>query len=453
MFGFTGSRRWVYAQSVSGRFQQLHRWSGRVLLVFLVVVPWLRWNNQPLFRIDVGARKVFAFGSIFTTADGFILALALFFAVFSLFFFTSLFGRLWCGYACPQTVFLEEFIRPIEQLIEGDRGLRMHRDNGGWTFGRTWRFVAKNLAFAAVAVAVSGSFMGWFGEVRAIWNLEASSTTYGVIAFFSAIWYVDFAWFREQLCNLVCPYARFQGALMDEDSLAVTYDVKLAEPRGGKLAKDEGRCIDCQKCVSVCPQGIDIREGFQLECVACGRCIDACEGVMGKLGHTPLIGYSTIAEQQGRAARWIRPRTVVYMGLLTATAAGILGLITLHAPVEAHVARAPGSLYTLDADGFVRNTYIVDVINRDGDDQPDTFEINVTGLPGAEVLASPLTLASAERRTVPVVVRVPSAHTTERTVPLVFHVRVGAYEVTRNATFKTPGMPTAEATPRPASGG
>lgn len=444
MFGlFSGSREWVYAQSVQGRFQRLHRLSGFALLAFLVVIPWLSWGDQPLFRMDVPARKVYAFGAIFTTADGFILALTGFFAAFSLFFFTSLFGRLWCGYACPQTVFLEEFIRPIEALIEGDRGVRMARDKKGWTFDKAWRFVAKQLAFLAVAVFVSGSFMGWFVDVRDVWTASASTTTYAITAFFAGIWYFDFAWFREQMCNLVCPYARFQGALCDDESLVVTYDVAHAEPRGGKDAKEEGRCIDCKKCVTVCPQGIDIRDGFQLECVTCGRCIDACEGVMGKLGKPSLVVYSTVAEQEGRQARWIRPRTVVYMGLLTAIAAGILGLITLHSPIEAHVARAPGSLYTLDNDGFVRNTYIVDIVNRDGDADADTFTITVTGLEGAEVLAAPLKLAAAESRTVPVVVRVPANQSVSRTVPLLFHVHVGEYEVTRNATFKTPGAPTA----------
>lgn len=437
---FSGHRVWIYAQSVQGRFQKLHRWSGRVLLAFLVLVPLVPWGDHPLVQLDLATKHVYFFGMIFTPRDGFLIALAGLLAAFSLFFFTSLFGRVWCGYACPQTVFLEEFVRPIETFFEGERGVRRARDQGPWTAGKVARKAGKHLAFAAVAALVSLSFLSWFSGARAVWTGAAGGAAYATAAVFTAVWYADFAWFREQLCNYVCPYARFQGALCDDESLVVQYDTVRGEPRNARTAKAIGNCVDCNKCVSVCPQGIDIRDGFQLECIMCGRCIDACDGVMGKLGHAPLIGYSTIAAAEGRKTRLLRPRTVAYAALMTGLAAGIAAIVAAHQPLEVKVAREPGSLYSIDPDGMVRNTFLLDIANNDSGAESRDYAVRVEGLPdGAEVVVPPVTLGEREHRTVPLVIRVPATGSLARTLPLEVEVRTDGGRVRAKTTFKTPG--------------
>jgi cytochrome c oxidase accessory protein FixG len=443
MFGFSGTRKWVYAERVTGHYQVLHRWSGRALLAFLVITPWLRIAGHPAVRIDLPARRVYALGTIFTAADGFLMVLMGLLAAFSLFFFTSLYGRLWCGYACPQTVFLEEFIRPIERFTEGDRAMRMKRDAGPWTGEKIARKAAKFAAFAAVAAFVSMSFQSWFAGAPEIWMGMAGPVDYTLVGIFSAGWFLDFAWFREQLCNYVCPYARFQGALADEESQVVMYDLDRGEPRG-KAAKDRGGCIDCNKCVVVCPQGIDIRNGYQLECITCGRCIDACESVMGKLGHPTLVKYGTIAETQGKKPRLIRPRTVVYAGLLTAVSAAIVSVIAFHEPLEAHVQRAPGSLYTVDEDGWIRNTFMLKLVNNDVDPKPERFAVAIEGLEDAELIAPDVELGSTESRTVPLVVRVKASDDMPRTIPFSVKVSTDDGEVVQETTFKTPGAMAAQ---------
>ncbi len=436
MLGFSGSRKWVYAQKVTGRFQRLHRWSGRLLLAWLVVVPWLSYHGQPLIQIDVPARRVFALGAVFTASDGFLMALLGFFAAFTLFFFTSLFGRLWCGYLCPQTVFLEELIRPIEAFFEGDRGQRMQVDREPFKAHIAQKF-GKWAAFAVVAFAAAMSFVSWFAGARDLWSFQAGSGYYSIVGFFTLIGFIDFAWFREQLCIYACPYARFQGELTDDVSLVVDYNLKRGEPRGDKkAAKEHGSCIDCKKCVAACPQGIDIRQGFQLECIACGRCIDACEGVMGKLGHPALVQHATIAEVEGRKSRIIRPRTILYASLLTGLAATILGIIVTHSPIEAHVSRSPGNLYTVDADGSVRNTYLLQLVNRDSDATPDVFTVTLEGLDG-ELIVPEIVLGPNESRTVPVVVR--TTQNADRQHALQFRIQSNQREVVREATFRTPG--------------
>lgn len=439
MFGFSGNRKWVYTHSVKGRFQRLHRWSGRLLHLLLLATPWIPIHGHPAVRIDVPTRQVYALGVLFTASDGFLLLLIALFAVFSLFLFTSLYGRLWCGYACPQTVFLEEWIRPLERLVEGERGQRMQRDKHPWTFDWAWRKAVKFTLFGLVAFGVSMAFMSFFAGGPELWTGRARPGEYALVGIFALGWFADFAWFREQLCNYLCPYARFQSALTDRESLLVAYDKVRGEPRGRPAAKTEGGCIDCGKCVAVCPQGIDIRNGFQLECVTCGRCIDACDAVMGKLGQPSLVGYSTLVQTDGGQPRRLRPRTVVYGGLLAAVGAAMLVLVLGHGAFEATVARSPGSLYTVDADGWIRNTFMLRLANNDVDDEPDAIAVRVEGLDEAQVVVPEIVLSAEERRTVPLVVRIPPERARQRTIP--FRVRVEGHDstVVRDATFKTPG--------------
>ena len=367
MLGFSGSREWVYPQSIDGSFMRLRRWTFAALHVVLLVAPWVTVNGNPLLLIDIPARRVFLGGLVFTAADTIFLALLLFFLAFSLFFFTSIFGRIWCGYACPQTVFLETWIRPVELWIEGDRTTRKRRDAAGWSFDRAWRKAAKWTVFLAVSAFLAMAMVSLFAGARDLWTGSASPTEYAFVAIITGVWYLDFVWFREQFCNYLCPYARFQSALTDEESLLISYDVPRGEPREkGRAAAQDGRCIACQKCVVVCPQGIDIRDGFQLECIQCARCVDACTSVMEPLGHETLVRYSSLSADEGRERRTLRPRTVVYGGLLTTLAAAGIVLVLGRVPFEASVNRVPGTLFTMDADGFVRNTYMLKITPNAG---------------------------------------------------------------------------------------
>ena len=249
---------------------------------------------------------------------------------------------------------------------------------------------------------------------------------------------MDFTWFREQFCSYVCPYARFQSVLADEETLIITYNTERGEPRqAGKQAALDGRCIECSKCVAVCPQGIDIRDGYQLECIQCARCIDACVSVMDKLGHPTLVAYGSIAESEGREVRRWRPRTMVYAAILVGimVAGGVL--LARRVPFEATVNRAPGSLYTLDADGYTRNTFLLKITNKSPDVTPVEYDISVSGLDEAEVLTDDVELGSTETRTIPLIVRVPTSADLERTTP--FEVRVAAEDgaIVLSPTFKS----------------
>jgi cytochrome c oxidase accessory protein FixG len=437
MLGFAAKRQWVYAQAIKGRFQWWHRLASFFLHLWLFVGPWLVVGGHPLMRVDLPARRVYAFGAIFTASDAILLLLILLFLAFALFFFTSLWGRLWCGYACPQTVFLEEWIRPLERWIEGDRNARMRRDSGPWTFDRLWRKTAKWALFLAAAFVISMAMVSFFAGAKELWTGQAGPSEYALVGIFTGALFLDFAWFREQFCNYLCPYARFQSALIDNDTLQISYDPARGEPRGGALAKTEGRCVDCDLCVVVCPQGIDIRNGFQLECIACARCIDACEHVMGKLGHPSLVEYTTLAAEPGRKARLLRPRTVVYGGILTGLTAATIAVVAGRTSFEATVNRAPGSLYTLDADGSVRNTYFLRVTNNDPRNETVPFRVRVEGLEDAQVLTDEIRLGSTEERTFPLVIRIPESEHHGRTIPIEVHVSSPREERVLHTTFKT----------------
>jgi cytochrome c oxidase accessory protein FixG len=438
VLGFTGSRKWVYTQSIKGRWQRVHRWSSILLHAIFVVTPWITLNDHPALRIDLPARRVYVLGSVFTAGDGFLLVLLTVLLLFALFFFTSLFGRVWCGYVCPQTVFLEEWVRPIEKFIEGDRAARKALDAAPWTARKIGKKLAKWTAFAAVALFVSMTFMGYFAGAGELWTLRAGPVNYAIVGAFAAMWFTDFVWFREQFCNYLCPYARFQSALTDRYSLLVNYDAPRGEPRAkGKASGQAGHCVDCDKCVVVCPQGIDIRDGFQLECVQCARCIDACTTVMDKFQKPSLVHYSSMASDAGEGYRLVRARTLVYAGLLSAIAALFVGLVALHEPIEATVNRAPGTLFTVDEDGFVRNTFMVKVANNEATGGTEAIGVTIEGLEGAEVIVPPLALAAQEARTVPLVVRVPTDKA-PRTAGFVVRIQKGEQELAVPATFKGP---------------
>lgn len=434
--GMTGTREWVYPQSIQGSFMRLRRVAFFGLHVILFVAPWITMNGHPLAQIDLPHRRVFLFGAVFTPSDTIFLALLLFFLAFALFFFTSIFGRVWCGYACPQTVFLETWIRPIEMWIEGDRSQRKRRDGQPWSFDRAWRKALKWTVFLTVSFLLAMAIMSLFAGARVLWTGTASLTSYGLVGFLTLVWFADFMWFREQFCIYLCPYARFQSALTDAETLLVSYDEPRGEPRGPKRGP-EGGCIDCKKCVVVCPQGIDIRDGFQLECIQCARCIDACESVMDRFDQPTLVRYSSIARDEGAPRRRFRPRAVVYGGLMLSLVATAVVLLVGRVPFEATVNRAPGSLYSVDADGYVRNTFLLQITNNEAGAADALYGVRLDGLPGAQVLTPPLTLKAEETRTIPLIIRLKEADADERTVPFIVIVSSPSAELQIPTTFKT----------------
>jgi cytochrome c oxidase accessory protein FixG len=333
----------------------------------------------------------------------------------------------------------EEWIRPIERLFEGDAGARRRRDSGRWTVDRAWRKAAKWSTYAALAVLLAGTVVSYFSGAVPLWTGSAGPVDYALVGIFASGLFLDWAWFREQLCNFLCPYARFQGALTDDHSLVITYDVKRGEPRGhGRESATAGRCIECRKCVDVCPAGIDIRDGFQLECIACARCVDACTDVMGHLGHPTLVRYSTAAADAGQRTRIFRRRTVVYAGLLVGLLSLLVTRVASHEPIEVTVGRAPGSLFTIDADGHVRNTFLVRVANNDPQEH-HLYVVSVHGLDHAELSARPLELAPLDAGTIALSVRL-DPERTDRTTPFVVRVDEvgGDHHIDVPATFKAP---------------
>jgi cytochrome c oxidase accessory protein FixG len=439
MFGFAGTRSWVYVQHIQGRFQRLRRWTFVGLHLILFGLPWLRVGGNPALLFDLPGRRLYAFGATFTAADTILLLIVLLFLAFSLFFFTALFGRLWCGYACPQTVLLDAWVHPVERWIEGERTTRIRRDNGPWTLDRVGRKAAKWALFLLAAFVVSMSFMSFFTPARMLWSGAAGTASYALVAFFTGVWFLDFTWFREQFCNFLCPYARFQSVMVDDQTLTIAYDAARGEPRGGRDAKAAGRCIECSKCVTVCPAGIDIRNGFQLECIGCARCIDACSDVMGRFGHETLIGYGNLASLRGGRTRFWRPRTVGYAALLTGLTAALSLLLVLRVPFDASVSRRPAPPTPW--------------IPTDSSATPTCSGYRTTS-PGSRYPSRSTWRASRARssrrrgwnwnpregRMVPLVVRLPQERATGRSLPL--KMRIGssrAGERTLETTFMTAG--------------
>ncbi|MBX2942891.1 MAG: cytochrome c oxidase accessory protein CcoG [Cyclobacteriaceae bacterium] len=371
-----GKRIWIYPKKPSGRF---HNWRIVVsvfLLAILFAGPFIKLNGKPFFLLNFFERKFIIFGQVFWPQDFFLLALTLvtFFVFITL--FTVAFGRIWCGWMCPQTLFLEMVFRKIEYWIEGDANEQRKLDKAPWNGSKIFKKTSKQIIFFAISLLIAHLVMAYMVGVDEVVNIVSQPPSEHMAGFigllaFTGVFYGVFARFREQACIAVCPYGRLQGVLLVKDSLVVAYDWLRGEPRG-KIRKSEssteankGDCIDCKLCIHVCPTGIDIRNGTQLECVNCTACIDACDDVMVKIGKPKgLIRYSSYNAIKEGVLKIFTPRIAGYSVVLVALVSLLMYFIITRADIDTTVLKAPGTLYSKTEDGQITNVYNIEFVNK-----------------------------------------------------------------------------------------
>ena len=415
-------QRKLYARAVSGVFA---RW--RWALVWLTQLafyglPWLTINGRQLVLFDLAARRFYVGPLVLYPQDFIYLTAVLVISAYALFLFTAVAGRLWCGYACPQTVYTEIFMW-VERKIEGDRAARMRLDRAPWTFGKLGRKASKQAVWIAIGLWTGFTFVGYFTPIRTLAQ-SALALSFGPwewfwVCFYGLATYGNAGFLREQVCKYMCPYARFQSAMFDRDTLIISYDAERGEPRGPRSKRADpaalglGSCVSCELCVHVCPTGIDIRKGLQYECIGCAACIDACDNVMDRMGYARgLIRYDTqngLAQHLTRAQRLrriLRPRVLVYSTILLAIAIGFLVTLALRAPFRVDVVRDRAALARQVGDGEIENVYRLQVMNAT--ESAQRLRVAVEGLPEIRLEgSSELSLAPAEAKWVVVSARIP----------------------------------------------
>ncbi len=424
-----GSRNFLHPADVRGRWQRVKNLVFAALIVVYLALPWIEIGGRPAVLLDIPGRRAFFFGATFTNED----VVLLFFVIsgigFGLILLTSLLGRVWCGFGCPQTVYLEGVFRKIERWIEGPRETRIRRNLGPPTLDKAWRKAAKHAAFVALCLGMSHAFLAYFIPARDLAALVRSSPSGHGTAFLwgwvtAAVLYLDFAWFREQTCLVVCPYGRLQSTLVDDSTIVIGYDARRGEPRSSGEDKG-GDCIDCRRCVAVCPTGIDIRNGLQLECVGCANCIDACDAIMERIGKPRgLVRFDSQRGLEGGARRFLRPRVWLYAVLGLVGLAVFTAAVARREPFEARVLRTRGMPYVLE-ERAIRNLFNVRIQNKEA--EPRAYRLAFVpeaGKPVPEILIaeSEVTLPPFGDATVPVFVTFPRESYSEP-FPLRFAVR------------------------------
>ncbi|MCY7304917.1 MAG: cytochrome c oxidase accessory protein CcoG [Rhodoferax sp.] len=445
----------VYPRSVSGYFSRW-RWAlvGLTQLVFYGT-PWLEWGQRQAVLFDLEARRFYIFGLVLYPQDFIYLTGLLVISALSLFLFTAVAGRLWCGYACPQTVYTELFLW-IEKRFEGDRSARLRRDGGPWSTDKLLRKGGKHLAWLVLAFWTGFTFVAYFTPIRVLGQellqLQLSSWEVFWTFFYGFATYGNAGFMREQVCKHMCPYARFQSAMFDRDTLIVTYDEKRGEPRGARSRKCDpaalnlGACVDCSLCVQVCPTGIDIRNGLQYECIGCGACADVCDTVMDKMGYDRgLVKYST---QNAVDGHWsathtlrhvLRPRVLLYAAILGVVVLSMGISLALRTPFKVDVVRDRSSLARVVAGGQIENVYRLQVMNATESSQ--SYRISVHGLQGIAVDSErTVSVEPTQSRWVPVRVRLPVQGAAPGSHPIQFEIEnLGSpAEVREKSVFLVP---------------
>jgi cytochrome c oxidase accessory protein FixG len=414
------AREEIYPREVKGRYATLRWLCVWLTQLFFYGLPWLEWNGRQAVLFNLDERKFYLFGLVLWPQDFIYLAALLIICAFGLFLVTAVAGRVWCGFACPQTVYTEIFLW-VERQCEGSRSTRIRLDRQPWSLEKVARKSVKHAVWGAIALWTGFTFVAYFVPLGTLVH-EVAALTIGAwegfwILFYAFATYGNAGWMREQVCKYMCPYARFQSSMFDHDTLVISYDVKRGEPRapGGKRAANgAGDCIDCSMCVQVCPTGIDIRNGLQYECIGCAGCIDACNSVMDKIGKPRgLIRYATenalvngLSNAEARK-RVFRPRVLIYTGLLAVLVAVTFGTLALRTPLKLDVIRDRGSMGREVDDDQIENVYRLQVMNTG--ESSHRYRLSVEGLKGAYVVEnSVIDVAGATTRAVAVRVRAPA---------------------------------------------
>lgn len=455
-----GKRRWICPKPSKGKLLNARRIVAIVLIAVFTMVPYLRLNGRPLVLLDVAARKFTLFGTTFLPNDTVLLALLLVLVFVGIFLATSLFGRVWCGWACPQTVYMEFVFRPLERLFTGKPGATRKNWLGRSGIGKPLKYVV----YLLVSMYLAHTFLAYFVGVEklAMWVRRSPLehlTSFLVMVGVTAAMMFDFAYFREQTCIVACPYGRFQSVLLDRDSLIVTYDRKRGEPRGKKrsakggaadvslkvlpsesaggegVGAEVGDCVDCHLCVTTCPTGIDIRNGLQMECINCAQCIDACDAVMTKLGRaTGLIRYSSQNGVEGAAKRLVRPRVVIYGMIMVLLASLFVYALGTKSTASVIVVRGRGAPFTANTDGTITNRVSIKLTNRT--EEPIEFGLAMVGVPGATITHEESLLVGGEAsRVIPVTIGAPFEAFTRGRVESVIRVTGGDGQYTKDVKF------------------
>lgn len=433
----------IYVRSTTGFYQKLRTVTLWTLMGFYFAICWVNVNGRPLVHFDLPERQFHLLGSTFWPQDFFILTLLLIIAAFGLFFITTLFGRIWCGFTCPQTAWTFIFMW-LEEKVEGSRNKRMKLDSKGTLSQWLSRKVIKHALWLGVAFWTGLTFVGYFYPIRELlpdlltFNVSTAWAPFW-IGFFSVATYLNAGWMREKVCLYVCPYARFQSVMFSPDTRTVTYDADRGEPRGPRRKNTDpvdaglGDCIDCNICVQVCPTGIDIRNGMQYECLDCGLCVDACNQVMDKMGYDRgLIRYTTERELEETPKRRFQPRTLGY-GLVMALLVGTMAtLLMQRETLNIEVTRGRGGLYQTGPNATIENSYTLKLANRTNEARE--LRVQVAGPDGTYLLEPiQLRLDPLDSRELPAVVRIPRSELEGMSTPVHFEVTAERSEASNNA--------------------
>lgn len=384
-----GSRYSVHPADVSGTFTLWRRMTGYGLIALFIALPWIPVGGHPAVFLNVAERRFHLLGLTLAVQDAWMLFFLVSGLAFTLFYVTALFGRIWCGWACPQTVYLEHVYRRIERWIDGDAGQRRRLSAAPMSGGKLLKRLSKHTLFILVSFTIAHIFLAYFVSLPQLWSYMTAAPAEHIrsfifVAVFTTLLYINFSWFREQLCIIICPYGRLQSALIDDNSLIVGYDENRGEPRSRMREPEMGDCTECNRCVEVCPTGIDIRQGLQMECVGCASCIDACNETMQRIGKPKgLIRYDSLVGLNGAKTRFIRVRTILYTLLMCVGASVMAVTFSNLQPLDVSLTRMQGLPY-YTTEEVVRNQFQLRLLNKL--DEPAYFTLEQGSLPaGVEV--------------------------------------------------------------------